>query len=605
MEAVPKMSRVRRPGSSLNSGKMETQSSLPQTPAAAPAGKNWIRLSVLALLLSFVTLCVTSAWQKSATYDETHYLGAGNYLVKTHRWDLPDSLLHPVFWTVWHDLPLLTVSCPKNVWAEPDGTIRGQEIIALRPDDALLNACRFTLLPFAVALGLIVFCWSQKLYGDAGGLVSLVFFCFCPNLLAHAPLITPDLTLSCFAVLTAWRLWSLAKNPGVRNLLYAGLALGLMLLSKYTALLLLPFFFATDFAYRTAASRINWRSGRSLWQGLRHWPVLLGMGFLLIWAAYGFQIGGFALPSGRWLTLPAAPYFQGAVFQYLQSRSPHSFFLMGMHSSTGWWYYFLVVCLIKIPVAILILLAGLVLARRKLGMIWHPDELYLVMPFVLMFIYLSFFNTIQNGFRYLLPVYPLLFIWLGNYGTALRRSVVTRIAVGCLAFWTIAGTLRTWPDYLAYFNEFIGGPRNGYHWLGDSNLDWGQDLKELKCFMVQHGIDRVQLSYFGTADPAHYGIDYEYLPSANSGLRPSPALREGKSPSRFVALSAYQYQGIDFQDKDFYRFFYQYVPNDLIGRSILFFDLKALTPRTRAPLPLRVRQLVGLATNATPIVSCP
>ena len=251
------MSRFRRPGSSLNSGKMETQSSLPQTSAAPPAGKNWIRLSVLVLLLSFVTLCVTSAWQKSATYDETHYLGAGNYLVKTHRWDLPDSLLHPVFWTVWHDLPLLMVSCPKNVWTELDGTIRGQKIIALRPDDALLNACRFTLLPFAVALGLIVFCWSQKLYGDAGGLVSLVFFCFCPNILAHAPLITPDLTLSCFAVLTAWRLWSLAKNPGVRNLLYAGLALGLMLLSKYTALLLVPFFFATDFAYRTVAGQIH------------------------------------------------------------------------------------------------------------------------------------------------------------------------------------------------------------------------------------------------------------------------------------------------------------------------------------------------------------
>jgi hypothetical protein len=584
---------------------METQSSLPQTPAAVPAGKNWIRLSVLALLLSFVTLCVTSARQKSATYDETHYLGAGNYLLRTHRWDLPDSLLHPVFWTVWHDLPLLTVSCPKNVWTELDGTIRGQKIIALRPDDALLNACRFTLLPFAVVLGLIVFRWSQQLYGDAGGLVSLVFFCFCPNLLALAPLITPDLTLSCFAVLTAWRLWSLAKNSSPRNLLYAGVALGLMLLSKYTALLLLPFFFATDFAYRVAAGRINWRSGRSLWQGLRHWPVLLGMGFLLVWAAYGFQFGGFALPSGTWLTLPAAPYFQGAVYQYVQSRSAHSFFLMGMHSSTGWWYYFLVVCLIKIPVAILILLAGLVLARRKLGMPWRLDELYLVTPFALMFIYLSFFNTIQNGFRYLLPVYPLLFIWLGNYGAVLRRGVLARIAVGFLAAWTIVGSLRTWPDYLAYFNEFVGGPRNGYHWLGDSNLDWGQDLKELKRFMVGHGIDRVQLSYFGTADPAHYGINYEYLPSANSGLRPSPALREGEPPSRFVALSAYQYQGIDFPDKDFYRIYYQYVPNDLIGHSILFFDLKALTSRTRAPLPLRVRQLVGLATNATPIDSCP
>lgn len=584
---------------------MDLLTSLPQTPAAAPSRTHWVRLSVPVLLLVFVILCVTSARQKSATYDETHYLGAGNYLLKTHRWDLPDSLLHPVFWTVWHDLPLLVVSAPKNVWAEPDGTIRGQKIIALRSDDTLLNACRFTLLPFAVVLGLVVFRWSQKLYGDAGGVVSLTFFCFCPNLLAHAPLITPDLTLSCFAVLTAWRLWSLAKNPGVRNLLYAGAALGLMLLIKYTALLLVPFFFTTDFAYRVSAGQINWRSRRSLWQGLRHWPVLLGMGFFLVWAAYGFQVGGFALPSGKWLTIVAAPYFQGAVFQYLQSRSAHSFFLMGMHSSAGWWYYFLVVCLIKIPIAILVLLAGLVLARRKLGMPWRLDELYLIMPFALVFIYLSFFNTIQNGFRYLLPVYPLLFILLGNYGAALRRSVMVRIAVGFLAIWTIAGTLRTWPDYIAYFNEFIGGPRNGYHWLGDSNLDWGQDLKELKRFMVGHGIDRVQLSYFGTADPAHYGINYEYLPSANSGLRPSPALREGESPSRFVAISAYQYQGIDFQDKDFYRTYYQYVPNDLIGRSILFFDLKALTPRTRAPLPLRIRQLVGLAANAAPADSCP
>ncbi len=584
---------------------METQSSLPPTPAAAPARKNWIWLPVLVLLLVFLTLCVTSARRKSATYDETHYLGAGNYLLKTHRWDLPDSLLHPVFWTVWHDLPLLAVSGPQDVWTEPDGIVRGQKIMALRPDDALLNACRFTLLPFAVALGLVVFRWSQKLYGDAGGIVSLALFCFCPNLLAHAPLITPDMTLSCFAVLTAWRLWSLAKNPRLRNLLYAGAALGLMLLSKYTALLLVPFLFVTDFTYRAAAGQLNWRSPQSLGRGLCHWPALLGLGFLLVWAAYGFRIGGFALPSGAWLTLPAAPYFRGAVFQYLQSKSAHSFFLMGMHSSTGWWYYFLVVCLIKIPVAVLILLAGLVVARRRLGTAWRPDELYLVMPFVLMFGYLSFCNTIQNGFRYLLPVYPLLLIWLGNYGTVLRRSVGMRIAVGFLGAWLMAGTLLVWPNYIAYFNEFIGGPRNGYHWLGDSNVDWGQDLKELKRFMVEHSIDRIQLSYFGTADPAHYGIQYEYLPSANSGLRPSPPLPEGEASSRFVAISAYQYLGTDFRDKDLYRFFYQYVPNDLIGDSILFFDLKALTPRTGAPLPLRLRQLVGLATNAAPVDSCP
>jgi hypothetical protein len=136
-------------------------------------------------------------------------------------------------------------------------------------------------------------------------------------------------------------------------------------------------------------------------------------------------------------------------------------------------------------------------------------------------------------------------------------------------------------------------------------VDWGQDLKELKRFMVRRDIDRVQLSYFGTADPAHYGIQYEYLPSANSGLRPTPPLRKGESPSRFVALSAYQYQGIGFRDKDFYRFYYRCVPKGVVGGSILIFDLQALTPRTRAPFPLRLRQFVGLATNAAPVDSDP
>jgi hypothetical protein len=116
--------------------------------------------------------------------------------------------------------------------------------------------------------------------------------------------------------------------------------------------------------------------------------------------------------------------------------------------------------------------------------------------------------------------------------------------------------------------------------------------------MDRRGIDRIQLSYFGTADPAHYGIDYEYLPSVNSSLRPTPALREGVAPSRFIAISAYQYQGIDFDNKEFYRSLYRYVPNELVGHSILVFELDAPIPRTRAPFPLRIRRVLGLARAA-------
>ncbi|MBM3278014.1 MAG: hypothetical protein FJY95_08025 [Candidatus Handelsmanbacteria bacterium] len=75
------------------------------------------------------------------------------------------------------------------------------------------------------------------------------------------------------------------------------------------------------------------------------------------------------------------------------------------------------------------------------------------------------------------------------------------------------GTLRHHPDHLAFFNELVGGPDQRYHYLVDSNLDWGQDLKGLKEYLDERGIGRVKLSYFGTVDPALYGLEYEWLPS--------------------------------------------------------------------------------------------
>ena len=474
--------------------------------------------------------------------------------------------------------------------------------MALRSDDSLLNRCRFMSLPFALLLGWLLFRWSRQLYGDRGGLLSLIFFCFCPNVLAHAPLVTPDITFACFALLSTQRLWCLAQSPSRRNLLFGGLALALMLLSKHAALLLLPIFFVTDVSYRLAAGQIKWRSPRGLWQGLCHWPALLGIGFLVLWAAYGFQVGVWTLPSGLAIPVPAAAYFRGAVCQFMQSQGAHTSFLMGRYSLTGWWYYYVVVCLVKLPVPILLLAAGLALAQGRLGMRWRLDEIYLLVPLLLFLIYLSLFNSLQNGFRYLLAVYPLLLVLLGKYGEVLWRRLWGRIAGGALVLWMAAAAVWTWPDYLAYFNEISGGEREGYHWLADSNLDWGQDLKALKKFMDARGIKRVRLSYFGTADPAHYGIDYEYLPCTSSSLRPTPDLPVGDSPSRFVVLSAYEYQGVDFRDKEIYKYFYDYVPNKVIGGSILVYDLEELIPRTRLPLPLRIRTL---GQSPGPVEACP
>lgn len=45
----------------------------------------------------------------------------------------------------------------------------------------------------------------------------------------------------------------------------------------------------------------------------------------------------------------------------------------------------------------------------------------------------------------------------------------------CLVFvavWALWGSMRTYPHYLAFFNEFAGGAKNRHKILIDSNLDW-------------------------------------------------------------------------------------------------------------------------------------
>jgi hypothetical protein len=152
------------------------------------------------------------------------------------------------------------------------------------------------------------------------------------------------------------------------------------------------------------------------------------------------------------------------------------------------------------------------------------------------FSFASFFGSLQIGIRYLLPVYPICFVLFGKVGALafskddkeddddsdsdlpkkrgpMRTLKLTMVLCGC---WLLIDHVMIWPDYLAYFNAFAGGPKNGYKALLDSNLDWGQDLPGLKKWMDKNGVDRIDLVYFGHDDPARFGIEYD-LPLKETG----------------------------------------------------------------------------------------
>jgi 4-amino-4-deoxy-L-arabinose transferase-like glycosyltransferase len=514
------------------------------------------RVLVPILLLLFAAQAVTSSRTKSATWDETNYFGMGDYLLKERRWDVPSSVIHPPLAYYLNSIPLLWEDFDRRVWTNPPGALelpflggadtdRGRAMLSSPANhgDRLLNRSRLMVILQAMLLGYAVYRVAAAMFGLAAGLLALAFFAFSPEMLSHGALITPDMTLTlfCFSTMALFHR-SLVHNRR-RDHVLAGISLGLALLSKFPALLLLP----VEAVILVVMSRQG--RGVPIRELLISWACALGV-FLL---AYGFDI---------------TPYFKGILVQGTQAGG-HRSFLMGELSRDGWWYYVLASLMLKMPLPLILCFAlGMwQIGAKSIRRVITVDDLVLWLPVAA---FLAFFCVSQRsiGLRYVLPIYPFVFVLAAGAVVQLRKA--TYIVIVPLV-WYVAAAATAWPHYLAYFNELGGGSANGYRNLVDSNLDWGQDLKGLKAFMDSRGIDRVYLSYFGSDSPERYGIAYDWLPSFE--LRnPDPQNTSMTiRPGSYVAISVTNLQGVYLEPQTMFRWLDRLTPVASIGHSILVY----------------------------------
>src|ERR1019366_3226255 len=88
---------------------------------------------------------------------------------------------------------------------------------------------------FSVATGLLVFCWSRRLFGNAGALVSLVFFVFEPTFLAHGALATSDVCSAFFLLASVGAWWRQLQDGRARWWWLSAATFGLACVAKYSA----------------------------------------------------------------------------------------------------------------------------------------------------------------------------------------------------------------------------------------------------------------------------------------------------------------------------------------------------------------------------------
>ncbi len=288
--------------------------------------------------------------------------------------------------------------------------------------------------------------------------------------------------------------------------------------------------------------------------------------------------------------LPQA-WLMGFLYTY-KSTLIRSSYLLGDIRITGWWYFFLLAMLFKTPTATLaaalaaLFSAPLVRLRRRNPEPRFVDWWALVCLVVAPALYgMSALSTNLNlGLRHVLPIYPFIFIGAGIVLGRLivRWRVVGKILAGVLAFGLVAETLGAYPDYVAFFNTPSGESRGGLRLLGDSNLDWGQDLTTLAEWQRRYPSRKLYLSYFGVADPEYYGVTASHLPGGYIFAQPAQIqLPDPREPS-VLAISATNLQGIYLPDqlKPSYDELRKYQPFEVLGGSIYLYEFPVRTPTT-------------------------
>lgn len=531
----------------------------------------WLLFPVVGLLI-FFALALGTAVASSPTVDESVHIFRGRVLWQTGELRFQAKHMPLSHWL--NGALLFTEPTLPNVtdlpsWAEDDRPTLAQEFLwDYRPPpniERIFLLARLPIVWLGLLLGAVLARWGRVLAGLMGQATAIVLFAFSPNLLANFSLATTDGPLAATFVMAVFAWYWYGRRPSRGCWLLAGITLGLALGSKLTAVLLLPILFLRSYS--------RWRRGDNWWRpGLRFLSILPLAG-LLFWALYGFELR--PLP-GIPVPVPAATYVNS--FLKLQTdaglqpetSSNYLAYLFGETSREGWWYYFIVAFLIKTPLPTLILAGTAVFFIIRRRQWWQTAWLWL--PALVLFIFASI-TGLNIGYRHILPALPFVLLLAATNFTdspPLPRSPAPLLLLLLFA-WYVIGSLRQAPHYLAYFNEAVGGPRQGYRYLADSNVDWGQSLRFLADYVAESGADFAGISYFGAADPAYYGLQIKPLFDGETG-QPLDFARANPAAGRY-AISANHLTGQVLVEPDTFDWFRRQEPVDDVGYSILVYDV--------------------------------
>lgn len=453
----------------------------------------------------------------------------------------------------------------------------GNDLLYYFGNDAqkMMRLGRIPIILIGILLGFYLWRFTRELWGNAAATIALTMYSFSPTVLAHTRLVTTDIAAAAAFFISFYYLYKWLKISTYRNLFIFGIVFGLALLTKFSTFLLIPIFglivLLMDLIWKRNSQNKKFYFGYFVFAlviafliigvvysyHIWNYPIekqVIDTEFIL--STFGFKplVNFNVWLSGTPYLRAWGQYFLGLLMVVQRSAGGNTTYYLGEVSAEGARSYFPVVYLIKEPLAyILMVIFGLFLAlkhcvqhcRGREIKYWRRDFIDLIKNnpaetgmILVIFVYwvFSIRSRLNIGVRHILPTIPFIYAltarqianWIKggimeripNYNGFWRllvlywKRIKRSFMIIILFIWAILTVIFVYPSFLAYFNEIAGGPDNGYKWVVDSNLDWGQDILRLAQYIETNNIKTIKLDYFSGA-PAEYYIKTAKIISYN------------------------------------------------------------------------------------------
>jgi len=327
---------------------------------------------------------------------------------------------HPPLARLLCTLPLLNPKWQVEVEQLPQSF----RIPSISPDPlSLAWRARLVNAGLGMVLGVLVWFTAANLFSVSAANFALVLFAFSPSLIANFSVVTTDGAATLLIFASAWAIVYWKRRPSWKNTTALGFVLGLLLLSKFSTLLM--FAVAVFWMLALVSGGISFRPWKWNW---RKTAVAVGIAFLVLWAGYFFHVSHLTIRDGtltvtfpNWtrplvkpnhsglnftVPIPAGEFVAG--FRDLAIHNAHgqpAFFLGRTSSSGGWKSYYPVTILLKWPILVVALaLTGLLLTLLK--RVEVSGDLWIMASFPAVYFLVAIFAHFNLGERHILALYP-------------------------------------------------------------------------------------------------------------------------------------------------------------------------------------------------------